>query len=335
MPRTLPWLVKKGKADPAPKRNVAGVGRQPKATPPETANDAKTPKDKPIDIEEITTEPYDEGPTGDDQWRMVEDELLFTAQEFTKSIHKAELERLQKEAVERPKDTLRSLDSLLAAAPVAQTRKRKVSRMRVESPDASSDDDMLKDDDAFKKTKLGSLMASPRRAIRNLTQLEGVRGASKAEASNSTGKVLFKGRSPPTGDTTDDGENTEEEDLDGHVRSGEIRNYSPDVTIRSPDVKMDDTTEDDDDDLDMPVFEKRGSPMLQRITAPYSSRAAASVSKTLIEQNQSSTSTKPTASSTQPSKRQTSRARRPDTVDDLDDDFYNDLLGPTLKHSST
>jgi hypothetical protein len=288
----------------------------------------------------IDFSPYIDGPYGDDQWRMVEDELLFTAQEFTKSIHKAELERLQEQAKNRPKDTYRTLDSLLAAAPVVQ-KKRKATRRRPASPDVATDDEMLKDDDAFKRTKLGSLMTSPRRASRNLAEITGVGSASKVVAGNtrdSNGRFLFKKeQSPqapmtvPTGDTTDDGD-SEDDDLDAPVRRLSLREYNLDATPKSPHVDQDATTEDDDDDdLDTPASKKSFS-IVQTTATTKSLRAVPPPSKASSHCYHKSASFSPSLRAARPSGSATSTApiSVEFTPDDFDD-FYNDLLPSTRK----
>jgi len=358
MPRTLPWLANKAKVNSTTKKTMTSVEKQAKTTTAETAKSVKATNDKPLDIETIMAEyatfalengiiltyfsTYIDGFYGDDQWRMVEDEFLFTAQEFTKSIHKAELERLQKQAKNRPKAIYRNLDSLLAAAPVAR-KKRKVTRRRSVSLDAATDDEMLKDDDAFKRTKLGSLMASPRRISRNLAELTGVGAASKVGAENASdnnSRFLFKKEQSPqasmsvqTGDTTDDSD-SEDDDLDAPARRSSVPEYKPDTTSKGFPVDQDETTEDDDDDLDTSAL-KTSSPIVQTITTTKPSRTAPSSTKALLHRHHKNPKSIPFSlnlPTTQPSRSSASKAQvSVDFTPDDFDDFYNDLLSSNIK----
>lgn len=245
---------------------------------------------------------------------MVEDELLFTAQEFTKSIHRAELERLQQQAKLRTEDgAFKPLEPLTETTVPVMKKRKQAARIRA-AADESTDDELAGYDDVFGKTKLGSLMTSPQRAGRNLAALAPARPATKAAAGytrdNLSQQLFKKEGSPPS----------------THSRSK-----------NQPSSHRDDTTEDEDEedyDLDAPAPAKRKPPVgptfvESKVVPSLPSSVSSSLPTQTVKKEFGSTSEPQTSHSSG-----RAASRRPTSVDEVTDpfvDLFSNLLPSIIK----
>ncbi|KAK4188454.1 hypothetical protein QBC35DRAFT_195747 [Podospora australis] len=127
MPRDLPWKVNKAKPAAAPHSRVVALPSRPSRSPAPAHSRRSTPgtpkpesSSTPSRLRSIThtsarsrspstsppPEPLKEkfmipGPQNDDKYRMVEDEFLSIAQEFTRHLHTAEYQRLKSLAMSK------------------------------------------------------------------------------------------------------------------------------------------------------------------------------------------------------------------------------------------
>jgi len=118
-----------------------------------------------------------DGPENDDLWRMVEDELLATAQRFTAHLHAAEYQRLKSASRSRNASTIRDISRPVVGrmtdlVRMKQERRARAARIRAEKRrrkaregiDHNSDDDSESAGDAaYGSTSLFGLMERPRR----------------------------------------------------------------------------------------------------------------------------------------------------------------------------
>lgn len=125
-----------------------------------------------------------EGLDRDDLYRMVEDELLATAQKFTVHLHAAEYKRYQKEVQSRNAQTINTI-SRPSAGSVSEETKRKIEAVQRASSQKKALDDVLgrkqepqSDDESdggadlpYAGTMLHELMDSPRKRAKTLSSI--------------------------------------------------------------------------------------------------------------------------------------------------------------------
>lgn len=108
------------------------------------------------------------GPLSDDQFRMVEDEFLHTAQRFTTHLHRAEYSRLKAVAKSENAAAIREIERPVVVGPQTSTAKRRQEAVKR----AAKQRKVLRDgdDDApWMGTSLQGLMESPRKAAKALS----------------------------------------------------------------------------------------------------------------------------------------------------------------------
>ncbi|KAL3427270.1 hypothetical protein PVAG01_00779 [Phlyctema vagabunda] len=211
MPRKLPWLQNGSSttATKQPPKAVTPARKRPKfvedkpssngsdsgkAAEHEKPKSARTPSTSPPP--EAPIERFmEEGVEKDDQYRMVEDELLTIAKQFTAHLHAAEYHRQKKAAGTKNADKINSI-----SRPVTQKQPEQTKR-KLESVDKSkmqrnalqgllgnhgttgaADDSESGDALPYVGTTLHGLMDSPRRRAASLTKFGSVAKATRAAA---------------------------------------------------------------------------------------------------------------------------------------------------------
>ncbi|KAG5927507.1 hypothetical protein E4U42_002150 [Claviceps africana] len=117
MARKLPWEKSRdAKAQPSARPSPSHVLDSPRAHPSSTSHAASSPSRRIIRPRSPSTSPPPEPPaqefmtSGDERYRMVEDELLYTAQRFTMHLHRAEYVRLKEQTRSRNGATIRAME---------------------------------------------------------------------------------------------------------------------------------------------------------------------------------------------------------------------------------
>lgn len=125
----------------------------------------------------------EEGPDKDDRYRMVEDEFLSVAQQFTVHLHAAEYKRRQKAAKSRNADTINSISRPVVGRKPDHTNRKveavalaKRQRALIEGLNGKKgggiSDDSDADDLPYIGTSLHGLMDSPRKKAASLAKLK-------------------------------------------------------------------------------------------------------------------------------------------------------------------
>ncbi|KAK5634147.1 hypothetical protein RRF57_009861 [Xylaria bambusicola] len=134
-----------------------------------------------------------EGIDGDDRYRMVEDEFLATARQFTAHLHAAEYKRLRANSELENAQAIRDISrpvvgQMTDIVRMKQERKTLAEKQRIAtcelrkggaSGDESTDDD---DNDSWQKQSLYGLMESPRKRGRGLNGLPSAISVTRAAA---------------------------------------------------------------------------------------------------------------------------------------------------------
>ncbi|KAK3947710.1 hypothetical protein QBC32DRAFT_223577 [Pseudoneurospora amorphoporcata] len=176
-----------------------------------------------------------EGPRYDDRYRMVEDEFLAVAGEFTRHLHAAEYQRLKNLASSKNAETIDDISRPVTGAPTDAVRRRharletaaKQQRGLTKILGKRADHDSDSGDKPWTGTSLQGLMDSPRKKKvplhRSLSSLSA--SASGFRAARRSGPSLDRAvhvqgrpgnRKPLDEDESDDTEN-DESALDGHT----------------------------------------------------------------------------------------------------------------------
>lgn len=313
MPRKLPWATSTSNSSlhPPPQK------RQ-RTTATTTTTAPKPPRTSFAD----TDYNEDNGPTymlpSDECYIMVEDEFLSIAQTFTRSVHRAEYERLQSLAkaknasriseIQRPvPGVTRMSREMVLKAEIAAKQKVKEGVLKglppVGGEEDSSDEERV-DRSVWGNSSLGMLMCSPKRRERDLNAkwkvLPGTRAAAgfvKAEVDGGVARRrLFA-------------------EKQRRKEREECAVGKPALTTRETVVKQeavvvsetDDDEDDDDDDLDAPVI---------REASRVPSQSFSSTNKSFSTTNKSFASTQSRPSSQVPSTR-TNTSHRSHTLPPL------------------
>ncbi|KAI1322905.1 hypothetical protein F5Y16DRAFT_403982 [Xylariaceae sp. FL0255] len=160
MPRSLPWMRREQVAqDPQTKRATPPVRRVKKegedgSATRGTARSAWKREASSSPSGPPRERPMIEGLDGDDRYRMVEDELLATARDFTRHLHAAEYKRLQ------------STSNLKNAQAIGNITKARSSR-KDESDTASDTDDAT---NSWQRKSLHGLLEGPGKTVTRLDQ---------------------------------------------------------------------------------------------------------------------------------------------------------------------
>ncbi|KAK3502347.1 hypothetical protein B0T13DRAFT_166413 [Neurospora crassa] len=264
MPRQLPWKV-----IPSQKKTAAAPASEPSATSPSaraaqssskaklklstsadglkivpghTARGSDTSRRPHLPRFPSTSPPPEppredfmiEGLRYDDRYRMVEDEFLSVAGEFTRHLHAAEYQRLRNLASSRNAETIDDISRPVTGAPMsaverrharletAARQQRGLAKVLGKRVDHNSDPE----DKPWTGTSLQGLMDSPRkkkvplhRSLSSLSASAGFRAATRSNPSLELA-VHMQGRlgnrKPPSEDKGDDSED-DDSALDGHT----------------------------------------------------------------------------------------------------------------------
>ncbi|KAK4034019.1 hypothetical protein C8A01DRAFT_39498 [Parachaetomium inaequale] len=300
MPRQLPWKVgigatkqsssrpKAAAASPAPSasRSPAPSHRpapapKPGATP-DTARTARrslglslarSPSTSPAP-EPLKEELMIEGIDHDDQYRMVEDEFLAVAGEFTRHLHTAEYQRLKGLAKSQNADTIQNISRPVtggmtdlvkrrhAALDTASKQRKGIAKTLGKRAAGNESDG--EEPSRRPATSLQGLMNSPRKQTVPLTSVAGSRPGSSYRGAADTSPS----RQRPSGHGTRMVRN-HSIDMPAPADGAPSARFKPEPTLDSDD--------DDDDDLDgqppwprkpaLPRPEKTVKPPIQRLSA--------------------------------------------------------------------
>ncbi|KAF5022254.1 hypothetical protein F66182_5693 [Fusarium sp. NRRL 66182] len=117
----------------------------------------------------------------DDRYRMVEDEFLNMAHQFTTHLHRAEYNRLKTLAERQNADTIREIERPVVGAPTLLARQRKETATRIAKQRKLLGGDSDEKDSPFVGSSLQGLMESPRKEHKWISA--GLADAAKTRAS--------------------------------------------------------------------------------------------------------------------------------------------------------
>lgn len=193
----------------------------------------------------------DEGLDKDDGFRMVEDEFLDMAKQFTQHLHAAEYQRLKKAArsqnvviinsisrpvtIKMPDETRRKVESVARAKKQAATVQGLI---RKQGPGSGSDEDSDDNGGAWLGTALHGLMESPRKSAASLTKIGKTTGSTRAAAGFDKPRPKKSFKHSPSSSPD--------------LESFEVTNEKTKLRKRDPSESSND--DDDDDDLDAPIL---------------------------------------------------------------------------------
>lgn len=195
-----------------------------------------------------------EGLEHDDIYRMVEDEFLSTAQQYTAHLHAAEYHRLKAASKSQNADTIRDISRPVVGrmtdlVKIKQERKARLQKQKIAAKRAAANkghtDVDTEDDDQWHGNSLYGLMESPRKQAARLDNL------TKVVTSTTRAAAGFDGAKPRL--LSSAGSNPSAE------KPFSIRPMS------RPETKEASETEDDDDDLDRPPPKTHAKPQTPKI----------------------------------------------------------------------
>ncbi|KAI0854059.1 hypothetical protein F5Y00DRAFT_245 [Daldinia vernicosa] len=155
-----------------------------------------------------------EGLDNDDLYRMVEDEFLSTAQQFTAHLHAAEYHRLKAASKSQNADTIRDISRPVVGRMTDLVKQKQERKTRLEKQKAATrkaradrnrnDDSTASESDLWRSASLHGLMESPRKKAARLDKLTKVVTTTRAAAGFSTTKSgqLFTTSHPTRKDLT-------------------------------------------------------------------------------------------------------------------------------------
>ncbi|AEO55535.1 hypothetical protein MYCTH_97480 [Thermothelomyces thermophilus ATCC 42464] len=187
MPRQLPWKVGTHATKQAPSRPKASA-----SPAPSSASRSPAPSHRPTPVPKREETPEDrfmiEGIDHDDMYRMVEDEFLAVAGEFTRHLHTAEYQRLKGLAKSQNAETIQNISRPVtqemtdlvkrrhaALDTAARQRKGIAKTLRKRAASIDSDEE---EPSRRPATSLQGLMDSPRKQNVPLTSIIGTRPGS-------------------------------------------------------------------------------------------------------------------------------------------------------------
>ncbi|KAI0134954.1 hypothetical protein F4814DRAFT_443781 [Daldinia grandis] len=227
---------KKATASPTPAKRVKSSHA---ASGSPVPKDAPQPGSSPPSPQPLPESYMIEGLDNDDLYRMVEDEFLSTAQQFTAHLHAAEYHRLKAASKSQNADTIRDISRPVVGRMTDLVKQKQERKARLEKQRAATrkaradrgrnDDSTASESDLWRSASLHGLMESPRKKAARLDKLTKVVTTTRAAAGFSTAKPgqLFTTSHPTRKDLTSSrpihtsipkqGSETEsdDEDLDG------------------------------------------------------------------------------------------------------------------------
>ncbi|KAI2619174.1 hypothetical protein GGR54DRAFT_131264 [Hypoxylon sp. NC1633] len=230
----------------AAKRAKGSVSRSASATPNRITRPASTsPPPEPLPESYMI-----EGLEHDDLFRMVEDEFLSTAQQFTAHLHAAEYHRLKAASKTQNADTIKNISRPVVGRMTdlvkkKQDRKMRIERQRSATRKASANkrragEETDPEDDSWHSKSLYGLMESPRKQAARLNNLTKVVTTTTTRAaagfSEAKSRLLFaaprptpsplssaKSMAKPTLTDVDETEEDDEDDLDAPSRKTYVK----------------------------------------------------------------------------------------------------------------
>ncbi|KAI1413808.1 hypothetical protein F5Y13DRAFT_198183 [Hypoxylon sp. FL1857] len=188
-----------------------------------------------------------EGLENDDLYRMVEDEFLSTAQQFTAHLHAAEYHRLKAASKSQNADTIRNISRPVVGRMSDLVKKKQDRKTRFEKQKEAtrkalankgqSNDDTESKDDPWQTASLYGLMEKPRQQATRLDNLTKVTTTTRAAAGFNPVKSPSSARTRPT--------------LPGNIHGSRSTKPAPKETSE---------TEDDDDNIAIPSPSLRTRP---------------------------------------------------------------------------
>ncbi|KFZ13057.1 hypothetical protein V501_03907 [Pseudogymnoascus sp. VKM F-4519 (FW-2642)] len=266
MTRKLPWLQTDTNQDSSSSRSTTS-SRPRKSRPIVDSSDIEQPPGRQnrrgqgprAAAREVSPTPLDEPPeesfmidgfNNDDRYRMVEDEFLDVAKEFTQHLHAAEYQRMKNSAKAKNATTINSISRPVTTKMGGETRRKVESIARAkkqadaikdihgEQPREEGDSD--ESQGPWLGTALHGLMEKPRASAVPLTEISGFHSTTKAAAG-------YKGSTVGRMETYD-------------VLVPEEFELTKPTSIKSTEEEGETETEDDDDDLAAaPVVTQKGS----------------------------------------------------------------------------
>ncbi|GAP92030.1 hypothetical protein SAMD00023353_6100420 [Rosellinia necatrix] len=206
MPRVLPWKRREQETRSSPVQRVKQEDAEPARDESDSAlnsDAANTPKNTLKRPRRASTSPPPapppedsmiEGVDGDDRYRMVEDEFLATAQQFTAHLHAAEYKRLKAASELENAQTIRNISrpvvgQMTDIVKIKRERKilvdkQRLATRRLRKGGASDDESTGTDDrdDSWHKQSLHGLMESPGRRAKRFDALPSATSVTRAAA---------------------------------------------------------------------------------------------------------------------------------------------------------
>ncbi|KAI1205819.1 uncharacterized protein F4807DRAFT_253607 [Annulohypoxylon truncatum] len=146
-----------------------------------------------------------EGLENDDLYRMVEDEFLSTAQQFTAHLHAAEYHRLKAASKSQNADTIRDISRPVVGRMTDLVKKKQERKTRFERQkevirkaraNKGQDGETEREEDSWQSASLYGLMESPRKQATRLDNLTKAITTTRAAAGFSTTKHLSSPTTP-------------------------------------------------------------------------------------------------------------------------------------------
>ncbi|RGP78591.1 hypothetical protein FLONG3_3316 [Fusarium longipes] len=332
MGRKLPW--KTSPAPESPEKKPSVISESPRPTPSRSSKPApatssastKKPRhDRVVETEDDTRSPSTSPPpeppperfmrpglNHDDRYRMVEDEFLNIANQFTIHLHRAEYSRLKNLAKHQNADTIREIERPVVGAPTLLGRQRQETARRISKQRNVLGSSSNENGKPFAGSSLQGLMESPRKEHKWIS-------AGLADAAKTRASAGFDARK---------------------ITPIRMRQISNPLSGNKRQISlMDDDETDDGDDLDFATPSRTpatkaarsaqtSSPAMSR-SAPRSAFSTPRASSTTMNNTSRSGSSirRPT---TAPGDGTRDTTKRYDTNEDMDDD---DIFGITKRMS--
>ncbi|KAA8908839.1 hypothetical protein FN846DRAFT_944391 [Sphaerosporella brunnea] len=271
--RTIPWLKNDGSATKTTtksKTKTAPIKPSTDVLPSPTPKHQRTPP-KPATDEDDPLSNIEYMNSDDDQWIMVEDEFLSTAQVFTRSLHRKEYQRLQLAAASKNASQIKNIQrpvtgtsamsrETLHKREIAAKKQLQEAQLSAASKNASEDNDSSDDEDPqseWARSELRILMRGNMNSQASLISLIPHKHIATRAAAGYTDSQVSSGFSqrinpPPLRPRSSYNE-----------RSTPLSSYEPAATKRQPIkaepkalktepiLEMAASTEDEDDDDDL------------------------------------------------------------------------------------
>ncbi|KAH6958527.1 hypothetical protein DER45DRAFT_613039 [Fusarium avenaceum] len=199
MGRKLPWKTSPAASSPEKKPNIKPesprptLSRSPNPGTP-SASSKKPRRERVIEAQDgarsPSTSPPPEPPPErfmrpgldhDDRYRMVEDEFLNMAHQFTTHLHRAEYNRLKNLAKNQNADAIREIERPIVGAPTLLARQRHGTAQRIVKQRKLLGSDANEKDTPYAGSSLQGLMESPRKEHKWISA--GLADAAKTRAS--------------------------------------------------------------------------------------------------------------------------------------------------------